>query len=189
MEVCDLSGLLPTSACRHTRTEWFISGTEPTQTDTFHRQVWIDMLTNSLANDGTPIERRKAVIALDLPVEVQAWARDEGLSQLTDYIQASTVSGEVDQLILLSPQPNTTYRMDPDFDASAQQLPIKAAVGQGISQITIWVDGNQFTALPSPPYEVWWSLSAGDHRVWAQGVNANGELIKSEVVTITVVSQ
>ncbi|HLA08226.1 MAG TPA: transglycosylase domain-containing protein, partial [Anaerolineales bacterium] len=27
VEVCDLSGLLPTSACQHTRTEWFIAGT------------------------------------------------------------------------------------------------------------------------------------------------------------------
>jgi membrane peptidoglycan carboxypeptidase len=187
-EVCELSGLLPTSACPHTRTEWFIVGTEPTQTDTFHQQVWIDMLTNSLAIDATPIERRKPVIALDLPVEVQAWAHAEGLSLLTDYVQANHASGEVDQLILLSPKPNTTYRMDPNFEAAAQQLQIAVAAGQGISHITIWVDGNPRTTLSSPPYQAWWRLSAGEHQFWAQGVNANGELIKSEVVTITVVA-
>jgi membrane carboxypeptidase/penicillin-binding protein PbpC len=42
VEVCAVSGLLPTSACTHTRTEWFIAGTEPTQTDTTYQQVWID---------------------------------------------------------------------------------------------------------------------------------------------------
>jgi membrane carboxypeptidase/penicillin-binding protein len=30
VEVCELSGLLSTSVCPHTRTEWFSAGTEPT---------------------------------------------------------------------------------------------------------------------------------------------------------------
>lgn len=70
VEVCNLSGLLPTPACPHTSKEWFIAGTEPTRTDTFHQQVWIDMLTDSLADDSTPVERRKSIAVLDLPVEV-----------------------------------------------------------------------------------------------------------------------
>ena len=189
VEVCHLSGLLPTSACPHTRTEWFIAGTEPTQTDAFHQQVWIDMLTNSLANDTTPIERRKAVTVLDLPVEGQAWAREQGLSLLTDYSRANTNdSGHVMELALLSPTPNTTYRIDPNFDPSAQQLEIEASVGQGISQVAIWVDGSPFTTLTSAPYQAWWSLAAGEHRFWVQGVNANGETVKSDVITITIIT-
>ena len=187
-EVCDLSGLLPTPACTHKRTEWFILGTEPTKADTFHQQVWIDMLTNSLANDATPLDRRKAVTVLDLPVEVQAWAREQGLPLLADYSQAnSNPSSQIMELVLLSPTPHTTYRIDPHFDPSAQQLEIKAAVGQGISQVTIWVDGTPFADLTSAPYQAWWGLSNGEHQFWAQGMNANGELIKSEVVTIAVV--
>jgi membrane carboxypeptidase/penicillin-binding protein PbpC len=187
VEVCDLSGLLPTSACLHTRMEWFIAGTEPTLTDTFHQQMWIDMLTNSLADDSTPLERRKSIAVLDLPVEVQAWARGQGLPLLADYVQASSVgSGQVDQLVLLSPPANTTYRIDPNFDPSAQQLEIEAAVGRGISQVTIWIDGNLLTTLSSAPYRAWWSLAAGEHRFWAQGVNAQGEIVKSDVSTIMV---
>jgi penicillin-binding protein 1C len=190
MEVCDISGLLPSSVCQHTRTEWFISGTEPTQTDTFHQQVWIDMLTNSLANDATPAERRKAVTVLDLPVEVQAWAREQGLSLLTDYTAADhAFSQQQNELILLSPQANTSYRIDPTFDVSAQQLRIEAAVGQGISQVSIWVDGNLFANLTSAPYQAWWSLSTGEHQFWAQGMNTSGELIKSEVVVIAVLDE
>jgi membrane carboxypeptidase/penicillin-binding protein PbpC len=189
VEVCDLSGLLPTSACSHTRTEWFLVGTEPIQTDTFHRQVWIDMLTNSMANDGTPLERRKAMTVLDLPVEVQAWAREEGLSLFTDYAQStSNASGQIIELVLLSPTPNTTYRIDPHFAPSAQQLEIKAAVGPGISQVTIWVDGSPFADVASAPYQAWWSLSAGEHQFWAQATNANGETVKSDIITITVIS-
>jgi len=61
--------------------------------------------------------------------------------------------------------------------------------GQGISQVTIWVDGNLLTTLSSPPYQAWWTLSAGEHRFWAEGVNANGETMKSEIVTITVLNE
>jgi penicillin-binding protein 1C len=190
VEVCDLSGLLPTSACQHTRMEWFIAGTEPKQPDTFHKQIWIDALTNSLANDSTPTERRQSIIVLDLPVEAQAWAHDQGLALLTDYSQSIVnISEKENQLVLLSPHPNTTYHIDPNFDLSSQQLQIEAAVGEGISQVTIWVDGNLLITLSSPPYQAWWTLSAGEHRFWAQGVNGNEETVKSDVVIIRVISK
>ncbi|HEX9389122.1 MAG TPA: penicillin-binding protein 1C [Anaerolineales bacterium] len=189
IDVCDLSGRLPTSACQHTHREWFINGTEPTQTDSYFQQIWVDTLTNSLANDLTPIERRSSMIALNLPIEAQTWAHDQGLSLLSDYSQAeSTSSQQFDQLVLLSPPPNTTYRIDPNFDPAAQQVPIEVASGKGLSQITIWLDGNLLATLSSPPYQAWWSLSTGEHRFWAQGLNANGETVKSETVTITVLN-
>ena len=211
VEVCDLSGLLPSSGCPHTRTEWFIAGTEPTQTDSIYQQIWVDMLTNSLANESTPIQRRKLLYVLDLPVEAQTWAREQGLPLLADYSSDSGIllpqSGEYtglicpfgtnhgrcqgasDSIALLSPHPNTTYRLDPKFDISAQQLPIEVVVGSGISQVTVWVDGNLLTTISSPPYQVWWILSAGEHSLWAEGVGVNGETVKSAVVMITVLGE
>jgi len=190
VEVCDLSGFLPTSACPHTHIEWFITGTEPTQTDTTYQRIWIDTLTNSLADDSTPIERRKPITVLNLPVEAQEWARKQGLPLLSDYSQSSeTTAQQVNQLALLSPSPNTTYRIDPGFDPASQQLKIDVAAGQDISQVTIWVDGNLFTTLSFPPYQTWWTLSAGQHRFWVEGINGKGEKVKSDVVMITVVSK
>jgi len=197
VKVCDFSGLLPTSVCQHTHTEWFIKGTEPTQIDTTYQQVWIDALTNSLADASTPVERRKSITVLNLPVEAQAWARKEGLPLLSDYSSATLDSGSLlpnsreqspdPTLVLLSPHTNTTYRIDPNFDPASQQIQIEVAAGQGISQVTIWVDGNLLTASSSPPYQAWWTLSAGEHRFWAEGVDANGKRVKSEMVAITVV--
>lgn len=188
VEVCDLSGLLPTSACPNTYMEWFIVGTEPTQTDSTHQQIWIDALTKSLATDSTPIEQRQSITVLDLPVEAREWARRQGLPLLSDYSQASeNVSQLEDQLVLLSPLPNTTYRIDSNFTPASQQMQIEAVAGQGVSQVTIWVDGNLLATFSSPPYQAWWMLSAGVHQVWAEGVNSNGQRVKSEIVTITVV--
>ncbi len=190
VEVCDLSGLLPTSACGHTHKEWFIAGTEPAQTDTYFQKVWVDTLTNSPANEATPLERRSSMIALNLPVEAQAWAHGLGYPLLSDYSQIKgNISEQKEQLTLLSPSPNTTYRIDPNFDPSAQQLQIEAAAGQGISQVSIWMDGNLLTTASSPPYQAWWSLSTGEHLFWAQGINANGELVKSDVIPISVINK
>ena len=191
VEVCDLSGLLPTPACQHTRLEWFITGTEPTQTDSTYQQVWIDALTNTLANNSTPIERRKSITVLNLPIEAQTWAHKQGLPLLADYSQTTLDSGSLlpnnSSLVLLSPHPDTTYRIDPNFDPASQQIQIEVAVGQAISQVTIWVDGNLLTTLSSPPYQAWWTLSPGEHHFWVEGVNGNGEIVKSENVLITVV--
>ena len=194
VEVCDISGLLPSPLCPHTHTEWFITGTEPTQTDSTYQQIWIDTLTNSLADNSTPIERRKSITALNLPVEAQAWAHEQGHPLLSDYSMGNLESSSLlpnteDQLILLSPHPNTVYHIDPNFDPAAQQLKIEVAVGQGISQVENWVDGNLLTTLSSPPYQTWWTLSAGEHRFWAEGVNGNGEKVKSDAVTIMVVDK
>ncbi len=196
--VCSLSGLLPTPACPYTRPEWFIDGTAPTQTDTYYQQVWIDALTNSLANELTPADRRKSITVLNLPPEAQAWARAQGLPLVTDYQQnantqnANTQNAKIQNangLMLVSPTPNTTYRITPDLNLSAQQLSVEAAANQGFAKIRIFMDGNVLATFSKPPYQTWWTLSAGNHSFWAEGTDANGNVLKSEVVTITVQSQ
>ena len=86
---------------------------------------------------------------------------------------------------ILSPRPNTTYRLDPNFDQSAQQLLVEAAAGQGITNVTLWVDGKLLATLDAAPYQAWWPLTVGEHRFWAQGVTATGETVISETVTVT----
>lgn len=185
MEVCALSGLLPTEFCNHTRTEWFIAGTEPTQPDNIYQQVTIDTLTGALAGASTPVDRVQTRIVLDLPITAHPWARSQGLPLLAD-IPHSNEAVIQPQIALISPRPNSTYRFDPTFDASAQKLLIEAVVGAGISEVTIWVDGFPLATLNSSPYQTWWRLSAGEHRFWGTGVTGNGETVTSEVVIISV---
>ncbi|HUH97196.1 MAG TPA: penicillin-binding protein 1C, partial [Anaerolineales bacterium] len=135
-EVCDLSGLLPTPICPSTHLEWFIQGTVPVQTDTYYQQVWIDALTNSLATPLTPAARRKSVIALNLPAEAQPWARAQGLPLSVDLRQSAAAQSP-DDLMLVSPAPNTTYRITPDLNLSAQQLSVEALGGGTFSTMTI----------------------------------------------------
>jgi membrane peptidoglycan carboxypeptidase len=161
-EICDLSGLLPTDACQHTKTEWFIAGTQPTTPDTFYQ----------FSNTGE--------IVLNLPIEAHDWARSQGLPLLDDE---NAISG----LTLTSPTDNATYKITPDLDLSAQQLALSTLTGTDLTQVTFFADGSALVTLSTPPYQTWWTLSLGTHQFWAEGVAVNGETVKSNVVTVTVV--
>jgi membrane carboxypeptidase/penicillin-binding protein PbpC len=183
-EVCTFSGLLPTEFCDQTHLEWFISGTEPTLPDNVYRQIWLDAATGQLANDATPTSRRQPVIVLDLPVRAQRWAHSQGFLLLSDFspVGESTPTN----LALISPEPGVTYRISESLSLSAQQLPVEALVGPGVTQLSLWVDGIQVATFNGPPYVYWWQLSEGTHRFWAQGIGADGQTVTSEVIQITV---
>jgi hypothetical protein len=87
---------------------------------------------------------------------------------------------------MISPEPDSNYRISDKLALSDQQLPIETAAGQGVSGISLWVDGRQLGICDSAPYLLWWQLSAGAHQFWAQGVSADGGKVKSEVIEITV---
>jgi hypothetical protein len=116
-------------------------------------------------------------------MEAQAWARAQGLPLLGDF---STSPSNI-ALTLSSPQNNTTYRIDPNFDLSSQGLSVEAVSGYRFSKITLYVDGAPFAELSSPPYQGWWILSEGAHRFWAEGFTSNGEKVRSEEVVIEVI--
>ena len=167
-EVCNLSGLLPTETCPHTKTEWFIDGTQPTVFDTFYQRT----------STGD--------IVLDIPIQAQAWARSQGLP-LLDAEAANATPRTSSGLTLTSPTDNTTYRITPDLDLSAQQLEISTLTDPDLAQVTFFVDGIAITTLAAPPYQIWWMLSVGEHQFWAEGITTSGEVVKSNVVTVTVV--
>jgi hypothetical protein len=51
------------------------------------------------------------------------------------------------------------------------------------------VDGSLFATLDQAPYEAWWQLALGEHRIWAEAVDGNGGRIKSDVITVKVLSE
>jgi membrane carboxypeptidase/penicillin-binding protein PbpC len=185
LNVCTYSGRLPTALCDKTHLEWFIPGTQPTQPDTLYRQVWIDSATGWLAGDSTPPARRRQVIVLDIPPTAQRWAHSQGLQLLSD-LSASPAALQPGELVMISPEPDSSYRISDKLALSDQQLPVETAAGQGVTGISLWVDGRQLGSPASAPYLLWWQLSAGTHQFWAQGLSADGAAVKSNVVQITV---
>jgi hypothetical protein len=168
-QVCTLSGMLPTPLCPNTSTEWFIAGTEPTQPDTLYQQVEVD---------GLP------VIALDLPASAFPWARSQHLPLLADLSTAPV--SQASPLVMISPAADITYRLSTDLDPQSQQIPVQAESRQALTSLSVIVDGNVFITLTSAPYRTWWPLTVGEHRIWLEAVTAEGQVLTTPPITITV---
>lgn len=186
--VCTLSGLLPTSNCPFRRLEWFITGTEPTEVDTFYERVNIDKRTSLLATEDTPAEQVVQQYVLNLPAELYPWARDAGLRLLDDLllVSAAEYAGAAAPLRLISPDPNTRYRMTTAVPPETQRLPVQIIGGAGLPAVTIWLDGSPLGTLTEPPYQMWWQLTPGVHTMWVEGKDENGTAVSSEAITFEV---
>jgi penicillin-binding protein 1C len=186
VEVCALSGLLPTAACPYRQLEWFIEGTQPTTYDSIYQQVEVDTATGRLADEETPPERRAMQTALDLPAEAQPWARSQGLLILNDIANSQISSDIEDALRLISPGDQASYLIASDLPLDSQQIPIEV-VGQGnLKNVSLWVDDQLLATFAGPPYKSWWTLLEGKHQAWAQATTPEGVNISSQVVEFTV---
>jgi hypothetical protein len=78
LEVCTPSGMLPGDACPQTNYEYFLIGTEPTETDTLYQRYPIDMETGRLATVFTDPSRVVQQVFFNPPDEELAWATQAG---------------------------------------------------------------------------------------------------------------
>lgn len=191
VEICALSGLLPTPACPHRRIEWFILGTAPTQPDTLYQTLTVDRRTGLLADNNTPPEWRADEVFVVLPQEAHDWARRNGLrlapeGHETADIVSITTTPETG-LRLLSPDPYSMYQIAPTSPAETQRIRFRAAVEQGTRTVTFVLNGQPVETVTQAPWEMRWTLALGDFTLVAQAQNADGTLETSAPVRFEVV--
>jgi 1A family penicillin-binding protein len=185
VEVCVLSGLLPTPDCPHTRLEWFIAGTEPTQADNIYRRVEVDAATGLPADESTPPERREWQVYLDLPPQAHEWARRNHLPLVPEALAVPHASTP-GELMMASPDANTVFRIAPGLPGEAQRLRLVAVGPPGTRDVTILLDGVPLETRQTPLFEAYWPLEVGDHQVWAVGTDAEGQQTRSDPIPFTV---
>lgn len=194
VEICALSGMLPSEACPYRRLEWFINGTEPATTDRFYRFVMVDSATGRLADEKTPPERRQERLALDLPELAIPWARSQGLLIYRDLLLqggevnlVTTPGTNIPLLRLVSPAQGSIFHLSRIASQESQRILIEAFGPAKMLEVNIYLDGQRLAQLSSPPYQVWWTLVAGTHRAWVECILENGEKLTSPVVTFEVI--
>ena len=99
---------------------------------------------------------------LALPPVLHPWARAEGLLLLDDLLLANGAESDtaVSPIHLISPDPQTKYRLTTAVPAAAQKLPVEAVAAAHMQTITLWLDDAPLATLTNPPYRVWWPLTA-----------------------------
>jgi len=193
VEVCALSGNLPTPDCPYHKLEWFITGTQPTALDTFYQRVLLDKITGNIAESSAPPDQLVERIALNLPPQAQSWARSQGLLLLSDLlanqpgIPGDPPAAGSQPLRLVSPAQLSIYRQDPNFPQDAQRIQVAAAAEAGFSSVSLYVDDLLLAEFHAPPYQAWWTLSIGQHEAWAEGSTPDGSTLRSPTVQFEVV--
>ncbi len=79
-EICEPSGLLPTSLCGLRSTDLFVQGDIPTQTDTWWQKVKLDKRNGKLATSKTPSQYVEEKVMLVLPPDWLDKTKEENLT-------------------------------------------------------------------------------------------------------------
>jgi membrane peptidoglycan carboxypeptidase len=98
INVCDPSGMLPTSECPNLVSEVFLNGNEPIQPDNMYRKFSINRETNLLATVFTLPQLIEDRVYLVVPSDARSWAESAGLEIPPagyDVIQAPQVNLDV----------------------------------------------------------------------------------------------
>ncbi|MCU0514649.1 MAG: transglycosylase domain-containing protein [Anaerolineae bacterium] len=186
VDVCELSGLLPTPQCPLTRREYFIAGTQPTEYDTFYQVFAIDRETGFLATDDTPLERRVRQTFIVLPQEAQDWARRHGLRPPPHSAPVQPPDAAAG-LRLLAPDPYTIYEISAVLPPHTQRLRFHAGAPPGTVRVTYWLNEQPVGSATAAPWEVWWPLAEGQYTLVAVADLADGTQLTTDPLPFQVV--
>jgi membrane peptidoglycan carboxypeptidase len=189
INVCDPSGMLPTSECPNIVNEVFISGNEPLQADNMYRKFSINRETNLLATVFTLPQLIEDRVYLVVPPDARSWAESAGLEippANYDVIQAPPINPDVN---ITSPElfaevsGNVTIT---GTAAGSDFVSYRILVGQGLNpQEWIQVAESRESITNGPLAE--WDTSdiSGLYAVQLQVVRSD-QRVDSAIIQVTV---
>ncbi len=133
--VCAPTGLLPGEACPAPMTEWFLAGTEPTQTERYY-------------------VREGSSLAIAPLAEARAWALEAG------WRVASEAGGGV---AVVQPAPGAVLYRAPELHSSG--LVLRASVPPSAMRVEFYVDGMHAGTGDAARPQVEWTLDPGVHEL------------------------
>lgn len=178
VNICALSGKLPTEHCKARVSELFVPGTEPVAFDDMHVAL---PTSNGAIAEGCPGAELR--VYERYPTLFEKWAREAGrplvpTSRLVDCKTPQAIASS-EAPVVLFPRNQAEYRLVADEPVARQQLVLRARSGAG--PLTFVLDGARYKRVDAP-YEVEWPLSHGEHSLYV--VSDDGR--RSETVRFRV---
>ncbi|MBU1089489.1 penicillin-binding protein 1C [Patescibacteria group bacterium] len=176
-EICSLSGKLPTEYCQHTLTEFFITGTEPTDSDDIFQPIEIDT-RNGLLSNNCPAEVIKTDIFAIFPLELQKWARENGwIEPPRDYspLCQNEKSNSLKSKLEITKPPYDSFQLDPLVPDENEKIIFEARGSQNLSKIEWWVDDEFIGIGTAPDYRLEWQPEVGEHEVTAKSTDVSSK--------------
>ncbi len=168
VELCAVSGQLPTPHCQHRVQGGFIPGVSPITPCDIHREVLLDPASGlRLArDDGRPGLQRETYEFW--PPDMLEMFKIAGVPRKTPPpLEPSAESlAAADAALgpkIVSPRPALVYTLQAS-DAARQSIPLRADTAPGVSRV-FWFAGPRFLGASEPTSAVMWPASAGKWRV------------------------
>lgn len=168
VELCAVSGQLPTPHCQHRVQGGFIPGVSPITPCDIHREVLIDATTDlRVARDDGKRDLKHEVFEF-WPPDLLEMFKLAGVPRKTPPpMEASAESlaaadtGAVPKIV--SPRSALVYTLQAS-DASRQKIPLRADTAPGVNRV-FWFAGSRFLGASDPATPVMWAASAGKWQV------------------------
>jgi membrane carboxypeptidase/penicillin-binding protein PbpC len=152
LTVCAPTGLLPGPNCPTPAQEWFLSGEEPRQVETYY----------SIGPSGRP--------AIDPPAEARAWAAAAGL-------ELSHAAGAEATAYVVQPGPGSVLYISPEL--ASQEVLLKASPPPNTQRVDFLIDGALVASAAPRQASAVWKLVAGRHELEVRAVLADGRVVSA----------
>jgi len=170
VELCAVSGELPTAMCQHRTQGWFIPGVSPIKPCRLHREILVDVASGLRVarDDGTRPVRRE--ICECWPPDMLELFRQAGLPRrpvaaFADGEAPSSMSDGEASPRIVSPIVKRTYTLRA-HDKTKQTIPLRAETAAGVRQV-FWFAGTEFIGSGSPIESLLWKATPGTWKLQA----------------------
>ncbi|HLG25333.1 MAG TPA: transglycosylase domain-containing protein, partial [Candidatus Gracilibacteria bacterium] len=201
VEICALSGMLPTELCTERFYEWFVAGSEPKEPDNYYRMMTINTATGRIIDErcqksySSSLLEQKVLVAY--PPELQKWATQKGLglAQIEpcipplDYASGSSngyTNEQAGQLLVDNPAQNDEYLLDSGLPLNDQRVPFRVTVPYGTQSVEYLVDGVSAGSSGEAPFTFLWPPVSGTHTLKAVATLSDGTSVQSSEIKFIV---
>ncbi len=170
--VCPLSGQRPGPYCEGHIQEWFVRGTEPSQSCTVHQNIAIDNRSGQPATATTPKKNIAYRVYTVWPAPYHNWMTSRNLPILPD-----TTSPRQPKPVILFPDDGDIFKIDPILRKEYQVLHFSAQIPAHIDTVQ-WILDDSLLAQTPFPFTMTWPMTPGRHRLTVQNPN---QTLSSEI--------
>ncbi len=194
IEICALSGKLPTSYCAERVFEIFVPDTEPKDFDDYYRQFWILKNNGHIVQDACvnqyPLSEREQKVFVVYPPELQNWVRQNKLElppaeQCVSSRNPSDISSK-ELPFIENPQNGDEYALLIHLPIQSQKIPFQVVVPASTMEVAFWLDGKEISIEKSAPFTYFWKPMKGQHILFVKAVQGDGQMLTSKEVVFTV---
>jgi membrane carboxypeptidase/penicillin-binding protein PbpC len=194
-QICLKSGKLAKPECGSSISEYFIEGSQPTESCDAHYVVPFYKNTNKVAfiklNGKDKLHNIELKNVLILPDIYNRWLEENGnkipINEIRDYI--SWINGSFDVAAVpakvIFPASGSIFAIDPIFDRKYQNLNFRTSLPPNARKVE-WYLNEKKIGTNNYPFSYKWNIERGEHQLYIIAHTSDKKVIKSKKIYFTV---